>query len=155
MEYLFPPPPSRWTFTAPQQVWGRWSGREQEFYKQCSRLVETLSWQEVYTIGGADAQLVARLTREAYTKLLSDSIPKSLKVGRWKKVNVLSPDSYRIWSYNRYDPVDLPRFVMEALPYFDGRPTDEALQTIAVEKGVQIDTAYLRKLTDFGILEPV
>ncbi len=43
---------------------------------------------------------------------------------------------------------------MDLFPYFDGRPTAEALQAIEAVDGVRIDPALVRRLIDFAILVP-
>jgi hypothetical protein len=44
--------------------------------------------------------------------------------------------------------------LLEALPYFGGRPTDQALDTIGAEEGIGISRALIRRLADFEILVP-
>ena len=55
-------------------------------------------------------------------------------------------------SYSDYDPLELPSAVMELLPFFDGRPTAEALAEIEAERGVRLEPALVRKLIDFQVL---
>jgi hypothetical protein len=152
LEQLFPPPPTPRVLADLPKIWGDWSDKEIEFYKECSRLVERLTWQDVSLIGGAEINVFARLARQAYENLLSKTIGTSLKVGNWKKIIPANGETYRIWSYSPYDPLDLPRFVVDVLHYFDGRPTQEVLEIIFKEKGIKMDRNDLQKLTDFGIL---
>jgi hypothetical protein len=139
LERLFPPPSpagqadgvGRRTLDdltdpdAYRALWGRWCGREVEFYRECSRLVSGLTWHDVTAIGGPEMQIFARLAREAYGRLMSREIPERLKVGSVKIVR-MDQQSCRVWTYNGSDPLDLPRALMDVLPYFDGRPTDQA-----------------------------
>lgn len=60
----------------------------------------------------------------------------------------------RVVTYSEYDPVDIPRQMLDLLPYFDGRPTGEVLSVIESERGVHLDPALVRKLTDFALLVP-
>ena len=134
-------------------LWGRWDGREAEFYRECSRLVSRLSWDDVVAIGGPDVRVFSRLTTEAYRRLMSDDIPARLKVGA---LNVMRMDrkSCRVWAHDGADPLELSRALMDLFPYFDGRPTAEALQAIEAVEGVRIDPALVRRLVDFAILVP-
>ncbi len=134
-------------------LWGRWFSREVEFYKECRPLVDGLTWHDVTTIGGPEMQIFARLVHEAYGRLMSNEIPKRLKVGSFN-VARMDQQSCRVWSYDGSDPIEMPKALLESLPYFDGRPTDEALWTIVSEKAIRIDPGAVRKLVDFKILVP-
>ncbi len=43
---------------------------------------------------------------------------------------------------------------MDVLHYFDGRPTDRALEAITMETGIQVTRSMVRRLVDFGVLIP-
>jgi len=134
-------------------TWGKWHGREGEFFIECARLVERLSWADVLTICGPEARLYARLTAAAYQKLVSDEIPPSLEVGKMQLVQI-KQNVTRVCTYSSFDPLDLPGVVMQVLGYFDGRPTAEALAAIADEKEIRLDPSLVRKMVDFALLVP-
>ena len=60
-------------------LWGGWEGREEEFYRQCARLVEPLAWQQVLAICGPGVRVLAGATRAAYERLVSDELPPRLR----------------------------------------------------------------------------
>jgi hypothetical protein len=60
----------------------------------------------------------------------------------------------RVSTYSGYDPLDVPNQVMELLPYFDGRPTEDVLAAIASERGIRLEPGLVRKLVDFMVLVP-
>ncbi len=134
-------------------LWGTWLGREAEFYQECSRLVAGLRWQDVLAAGGSEVQLFARLARDAYLKLTSDEIPARLKVGTFQIVR-MDQDSRRVVSYSGMDPLDLPKVLVDVLPYFDGRPTNQAITDVAASEGVNLHPDLVRKLSDFEVLVP-
>lgn len=135
-----------------KMLWGNWFGREQEFYRECARLVEGLDWPRVISACGPGVGIRAQLVREAYRELLSEEIsPGSLKAGDLN-VRFLDQDSYRVSTYGPLDPMIISRTLMELLPYFDGRPTEEVLSVIKKEKHITLNPALLRKLLDFRIL---
>jgi len=138
---------------AARASWGRWWGREAEFYRECGRRVSALSWADVAEICGPDTAIFARVTREAHAALLSDAIPPRLRMG---PINVVRIDgrSCCVWSYDGADPLDLPRRLMDLFPYFEGRSTEEALRAIETAEGVRIDPALVRRLVDFEVLVP-
>ncbi len=133
------------------RLWGAWRGREGEFFSRCADLVTPLSWPDVLAIAGPRARVYARLTLEAYRRLVSDELPPALTVGPIQLVHVRNGVA-RVNSYDAYDPLDVPTAVMEILLYFDGRPTEEALAAIAKERGLSVEPALLRKMVDFGLL---
>lgn len=134
-----------------QQTWGKWSGRHVEYFQECSRLVDTLHWQDVTAIVGEGVENLAAATQSAHLKLTENRIPVALRVGSYNRIN-LDDVRCRIWSYNRLHPMDLPRSIADCLQYFDGRPTVAILQVIFAEKEVEIDPQTLQKLFDYRIL---
>jgi len=135
------------------QIWGEWAGREHEFYVACSRLVDPLSWKDVLAISGSEVRALAHLTLKSYQQLTSDEVAPALKVGVMELVQI-TRDTARVITYSPYDPVEIPAGMMELLPYFDGRPTADALAAIANQKDVRIDPSLVRKMADFALLVP-
>ncbi len=133
------------------RLWGEWCGRESQFFARCAQLVEPLSWADVVAITGPRVRAHARLTAEAFRRLLSDDVPPALTVGPIELVHVRQGVA-RINCYNTYDPLDVPRAVMELLFYFDGRPTEHVLAAIAEERGISLEAGLVRKMVDFGLL---
>jgi hypothetical protein len=132
-------------------AWGRWYGREADFYRACGRLVSGLSWDNVVAIGGSDVRLFSRLAKEAYRRVTSDDIPARLKAGTFS-ITGMDRRSSQVATYSAWDPLELSRDLMALIPHFDGRPVAEALQVIEATEGVRIDPALVRRLVDFQIL---
>jgi hypothetical protein len=135
------------------RIWDQWRGREIDFFIQCAKLVTDLSWNDVLAIGGPDAQAYARLTKQAYGGLASKEIPPRLKVGVFTLVQIGNGKT-RIQTLNQFDPIDVSNVVVELLHFFDGRPSEEALEAIAREKKLRLDRSLVRKMVDFGVLVP-
>ena len=68
--------------------------------------------------------------------------------GRWKPPSTLPP----LYAGNPYDPLELPRLLVEVLGYFDGSPTREALARIRAERDINVQPSLVRRLVDFGVL---
>ena len=136
-----------------RRVWGKLLGRESEFFTECSRLVNALSWNDVITICGTEAHAYTRLTHDAYSRLTSNEIPPALKVGGMQVVQI-TRNTTRVSTYSAFDPVDIPSTVMESLHYFDGRSTAEAIAAIENERNLKLDPSLVRKLVDFELLIP-
>ena len=166
LEQLFPPPKRAiaLTFdgndldgtmdpTVYRTLWGTWAGREREFYQASAALVNSLTWQEIRALCGPEVGIFAHLTQAAYRALHSQTVPPALRV-RHFEVITSGPEASVLSSYSRFDPFKVPTALMGALPYFDGRPTEEIVQRIAAQQGVQIDQSLIRKLVDFEIVGP-
>jgi hypothetical protein len=141
------------TRKAGRALWGRWYDREADFYRECGRLVSGLAWADVVAIAGPNVQVFARTTTEAYDQLTSGDIPERLKVGGLNIVR-MGREACRVSTYSGSDPLDLPTELLEALPYFDGRSTNQALRAIEVGAGLRLGQALIRRLVDFQILVP-
>jgi hypothetical protein len=136
-----------------QALWGRFTGREAEFYRACAERVSKLSFKEVLVISGAELRTAAHLARLAYAELVSDDLPETLQLGPF---HVVSSDceTMRVSTYSDYDPLEIPRALADLLHRFDGRPVSTVLETIATGDNVDLDPATVRKLADFKILQP-
>jgi hypothetical protein len=132
-------------------LWGNWWRREREFYERSGRLVSALSWEKVLSIAGPDVRVFARLAQETYKSLTNEDIPERLVVGAFH-ARPMGPDVSRVVTYRPYDPLAIPKAVLDLLPYFDGRPTDEVLKHIRKEKHIKLSRALVRKLVDFQVL---
>lgn len=138
----------------PPAVWGRWRGREREFYRECASLVAALSWAEAATIGGIDTRAFAVAARHVFAAQAATELPSRLRVGPF---TVLSMSASGCWvsGYSGFDPLDVPRALLDALPAFDGRPTAAALAGIESVHRLRLEPALVRRLVDFEILKPV
>lgn len=137
-----------------RRKWGKWYGRETDFYLICGELVSGLSWEQVLEIGGAELQAINGLVQEAYRNLVSAEIPGRLRTGSFQIIHS-GGDKNLIETYSPYDPLSMPRPLMEVLNYFDGRPTEEAVKAIYDEQDLNLTPALVRKLADFQLLMPV
>jgi Fe-S-cluster containining protein len=132
-------------------AWGRYAGREREFYEASARLVEHLTWTEVTRLAGAEVQLAAALVKATYDALRSDALPSRLRAAPVEIVH-LGAGRLRMTSYRAYDPLVIPKALGDALHHFDGRPTRSALAAIASDTGLDIERAVVRRLVDFDVL---
>jgi len=82
LQQIFPPPRSQMWLTP--TMWGEWNGRQREFFIECARLVDKLSWQDVSRIGGVELEVPTRLVRDAHAKLVKRGVPARLRLNQWK-----------------------------------------------------------------------
>jgi hypothetical protein len=57
-----------------------------------------------------------------------------------------------VTTYNGFDPLELPRLLVDVLPYFDGGPTCDALRRIRAERRINVQPDLVRRLVDFELL---
>lgn len=135
------------------RVWGDWLGREEEFYGECARRVAALSWEEVVAACHPAVPALARLVRNAYDRLASSEVPERLRMGPFR---IIRNEGSRALAhcYREYDPLSLSRTLLQILPEFDGRPTEEVLAELPAKHGAGLSAALVRKLVDFQVLVP-
>jgi hypothetical protein len=132
-------------------LWGSWLGREREFYRESARRVNELRWSDVARIGGASVEALARVVAHAHRRTASTTIPERLVVGQLQTV-AAGRERVLVITYNPYDPLELPRLLIDVLGSFDGRPTREALEQIRQERDINVQPSLVRRLVDFGVL---
>lgn len=132
-------------------LWGRWAGREREFFLAAGKLVAGLAWDEVLRIGGPDVALAADVVSALAIGARATELPGRL-VFNPVSVTSLQDGTCTLTAYNTYDPLTLPLALFEVLDAFDGRPTAEVLQHLAAERDVELEPALVQRLIDFGVL---
>jgi hypothetical protein len=136
-----------------RRLWGRYAGREEEFYQACAEHAATLSWADVRRLAGPGLELARRDTLRAYEELTSEELPGAVRVGSYS-VHATLGERVRISGYSGMQPLEVPRLLLELLPALAGRPLREALATVERDRGVRIRPALVRKLLDHEILRP-
>ena len=131
--------------------WGRYARREADFFLECARIVEALSWSDVLALGGAEAQLAADVARESYVALITATPPVAPRQGTLT-VYALEGTTATCSGYSGTDPLHLPLPLLQVMRVFDGRPMPRAVAA-ARAAGVDVDVDVVRRLVDFGMLE--
>ncbi len=134
-----------------RSLWGRWTGKEADFYRACAEQVRPLAWDDVAQICGPHLTLLSRLVRERYVKLISEQTPESLRIGLIQIEGIVA-GKYNTVTYSSYDPVRMSPHLVGLLPHFDGRPTGDVLEEIRLQRGVRVDPALVRRMADFRVL---
>jgi hypothetical protein len=134
-----------------QELWAEWEGREQDFYRACAQLVSPLAREQVEKVCGPRVRILAGLLRDAYVHLTSEAIPERLQLSEFR-ISGVEGNGFRVVGYSPYDPLIMPESLARVLHYFDGRFTEEALEAIFKEQGLQVDLSLVRRMVDFGLL---
>lgn len=133
-------------------VWGRWAGREREYYRECARIVGALAPERLLALGGVELEGLLRLARAARERLQAP-LPEQLRPSLYQ---VAQPGerTTRVVTYSPLDPLELPTVLLEVLHLFAGRSLDDALEAIRAARGVRVTPALVQRLIDFGLLAP-
>jgi hypothetical protein len=132
-------------------AWGRWAGREREFYQASARLVEGLTWNDVVCVAGAEVQLAAALVRKKHAAIGSHALPDRVRMGAVETATA-GAKFVQVTGYSAWDPLVIPRALGDVLHFFDGRSPRAALAAVAAETGLEIEPAVVRRLVDFEVL---
>lgn len=132
------------------QIWGRYAGREEEFFEACGRIASELTWTDLRTLGGVELDLAVDVARNDQAVAQSTSIPKAVRLGAFS-VGASTAEAVECSTTSAFDPLLIPRELFDRLHVFDGRSTRKALAALS-DDGVRLGTAALRKLLDHGFL---
>lgn len=131
--------------------WGRWLGRELEFFEAAAQLVQPLSWADVERLGGTEIAVRKAVALHAYGALRAEHIPTRARAAPFH-LAALGATCSRVVSYSPFDPIDVPTELLPLLAHFDGSSVDQARQVIEQRSGIRLDDTLVQKLLDFGML---
>lgn len=131
--------------------WGRWDGREREFFIACAEIVDHMAWPDVLAAAGARARVALAELNTAYAALRSEELPSALRIGAVRS-RPGNPGTVCLAGYHDGDEIAAPSVLADLLPYFDGSPVGEVLARIEQEAGIALERDLVRKLVDFKIL---
>lgn len=136
-----------------RNLWGDWLGRERELYIEAYRLARTLSWDDICALGSTELKILTAIAVHAQERLASDELPGAVTIGEQVvyQIHPRKPDTMRASTgVLGYDPLDVPRHIIDLLPRFAGRDPAEVLAELDGEGG--LDAAAVLELLDYGVL---
>jgi hypothetical protein len=137
-----------------RRAWGRWFGRETEFYERCATIARAADAREALRLGGSEAKLALRAVEAALAAHEDRGVPERLAAQPFEVVE-MGAKTTRVQAYSPYDPIELPHALLAALPAFDGRrPTKKVLEAIRAEHDLVLDDDVVRDLVDHQLLAP-
>jgi hypothetical protein len=132
-------------------VWGSWHERKEELYVECARRTAAMTWADVARVSGPKVALAAQVARAAHRELTDEGLPSRAWAAAYH-ATVAGRDTVRLRTYSSFDPIELPRELLDVLPSFDGRPIDDVLHELEAELGISLTPALVRRLLDFAVL---
>ena len=133
--------------------WGRWHGREAEFFLACAEEASGVDCARLRELGGVSLLAFSLALRAAWRPLEDEGLPERTALGSLRVVS-FAGDSVTVEGYSPYDLVELPSALVELLPFFDGAPVEEARARALEERGVDVEPGLVRRLLDLAILVP-
>jgi len=141
-----------------RQAWGSFIGREEDFYIECGKLVNDLSWSDILEISGPELKIAARRLISAQQVLKSRELPEYVKLGGYTAVNP-TPNTIRITGYSPYCPYDFPieistGLMMMGLEMKGPQKLQDVFARIQARSPINIDTELQWALIECGVLIP-
>jgi hypothetical protein len=135
--------------------WGGWLGREEEFYVECARLVESLAQSEYTRVvddaGGRELLVTATSLYDALTApQLATRLVRNPSLRA-----VPAPGGVGVTTYSRYDPLFLTQDLYDALGEFTAEETTAAvLERLRREHDLDLPEPLLLEMQVHGVMTP-
>jgi len=136
-----------------QSIWGEWSGREEEFYKETFRIIETITPEQFEQISGFSQYIHLDKLKKIHQQVVNPSLPEKLQRNPQLLFTRMESEfcQARIPSLNL--SVEIPRLLYDILDLFDGlRTNEEVLQLVLEQKNTEIEENLLLGLYRNAIL---
>jgi len=135
--------------------WGKWCGKEEEFYINAYNIIKNLSKKQVEEIAGDYSKRKLYELNACYQEIMQ--IPDFLKLNPILKLNEVIEGTYRITTYSyKFHSIsipcnlDLPKIVIDL---FDGkRKTSEIIDLLEKSHDITLEKDILVYLYKYGIL---
>jgi Fe-S-cluster containining protein len=127
----------------------------EDYFLACARQAEFLSTADVRSLGGVRLDARARSVRAMLLPADFSLDPRYTLVAMPLTTTPHRDDEVMIGTYSNYDPLIIPRPLVDALVCFDGRPVPTVLDEIGDRLALAIEPALIEKLVDFGVLKRV
>jgi Fe-S-cluster containining protein len=137
-----------------RRSWGRYLGKEREFYLACAEAVGKLEWRDLEPIVGAEGLALVRSLRDLRQR--ARELPDAVSEGGAGFVQLSpTPGMGRLRHRSLlYDAVDVPWAPLGSLSRLTGRPLATVLAELRAE-GIALDEALVQKLLDYEVLLPI
>ncbi len=133
------------------EKWRLDSAERAAFYISCYDSVARLTWQAIEAIGGTAIGVRAARLKSAHTRLVRPRQSAAPEMGRLTVARA-DAETFLVATYRSSDAQQMHRDLLTVLPFFDGRPTSEAIETIAAHSNIALTSEDVDRLIDYGIL---
>jgi Fe-S-cluster containining protein len=143
------PPPA----DALAKTWGRWAGREAEYYRACYEAVRSLDAADLTRMMGLDGELDLAVLEQRRGAAVAPVLPKRLRFNAEATVKWMKDGSVALGAFSQYDAIALPGEAYALLVMFTGEETVDAVrQRMRMVKRADLDDEVLLALYRHRIL---
>jgi hypothetical protein len=138
------------------RYWGKWEGREEEFYVECHARVKTLTREEFdkIVLVKPDAKGWLDATIKRYEQALSPVLPTHLVRNKEMRERPAG-ETIILSTYNRFDSFAIGKELYDVLGMFDPNETlEQNLARLDAEHGIEMHPDLLRELYVQNVLVP-
>ena len=138
------------------QLWGEWTDREEDFYRECYTHISQLQQDDFANLEGIEQKILLQQLEQAYRHLMSAPVPELLKKNPGLLVEKLHDSGYLLSGYSPFDPSKVSKRLYDCLDFFDGIHTNEEVCRLCREAlNVRLPDVMIKKLYQFRILIPL
>jgi Fe-S-cluster containining protein len=136
-----------------EKQWGKWAGREEEFYKETYGLILDLSRDDFDRIAGITQEILLKNLEDKHRDLIHPILPKILRRNPKLVVEKTKQGTYILTSYSPFDPFEVSKRIYDMLDFFDGyRSNKDSCGLILDQLGAEPTEDLLLTLCQFRIL---
>jgi Fe-S-cluster containining protein len=134
-------------------LWGDWVGREEEYYKECYRLVGELTPERFESTVGVNQKIYMELLKGCLRNVISPDLPPVLKRNPEMKSFKLPDGRYAVTTVAGFYTIEAALY--EALNLFDGVATTRQIAArVEAQYNDTLDESLLIPLYQFRMLVP-
>ncbi len=108
-----------------ERIWGKWAGREEEFYKETYSIVKGLNRRQVKNLSGIIGEVLLQDVMKKRQKIVKPKLPAVLKRNPRLVVEKTTGDEYILISYSEFDPIGISGRIYKIIDFFDGKKTNK------------------------------
>jgi Fe-S-cluster containining protein len=136
-----------------RHLWGEWFNREEEFYRECYRVVESLSKEEFERHAGIMHKIYLKRLQDARNNVVNPRIPAILRKNPELKAFETADGKVNVQTNVGF--YSLQKTLFEILSWFDGVKTTAEIQKMVYEKyGADLNDDYIHPMFFNQIIIP-
>ncbi len=135
-------------------LWREWTGREEDFYRECFRLVSALTARDLERMLGLDGELQLEVLRQRMREATEPKLPAVLRFNPDATVKWRPDGSVALGAYSENEALELPGVAYGLLVEFrgGGEPVVAVRERLRTKHGADLDEDVLLTLYRHRVL---
>jgi hypothetical protein len=134
-------------------LWGSWFGREEEFYRECFRVVQGLTKEEFERQAGIIQKVFLKRLQDARNNVVNPKIPSVLKVN--PDLKAFETQDGKVTIKTDVGFYSIKKSLLDVITWFDGVRTTADIQKMVYEKyGADLNEDYIHPMFFNQIIIP-